>query len=100
LKGPFDGVIAFFSGAALAASLLIAKEKENSFLQRTKPVFKCAIFFSGGIPATIDDNKTYVLNPEASGQFIKVPTVHIWGANDKQYPCFGPVLYDMCAEDL
>ena len=36
---------------------------------------------------------------ETDGEFIDVPTAHIWGRNDKEYPSFGPVLSRLCMEN-
>ena len=55
--GPFDGVMAFSSGAALATTLLLYKQQKNPVEQRLHPLFKCAIFFSRGIPGDLIDSK-------------------------------------------
>ena len=33
---------------------------------------------------------------EDDGEVIEIPTVHIWGRNDKVYPHSGPVLSGLC----
>jgi pimeloyl-ACP methyl ester carboxylesterase len=43
-EGPFDGLIGFSQGAALAASLILQHSAESN------PLVKCAIFFSGALP--------------------------------------------------
>lgn len=97
---PFDGVMAFSSGAALAASFLIAKAREDPTRQVLHPVFRCVIFLSGGVPATFEEKRTVLVNVESSGELVGIPTLHIWGANDRQYPNFGPVIYKLCAAEF
>ncbi|CAD6445095.1 d41963eb-867d-44ba-8217-4ef0002a5171 [Sclerotinia trifoliorum] len=79
--GPFDGVI----------------KDEGS-------VFKCAIFFSGGIPGDpqelLTQQKIRLLNSVTDREVIKIPTAHIWGSNDTLYPEFEVVLRSLCKKDL
>lgn len=102
--GPFDGVIAFSNGASLAATLIIHKQQSCGFEQNEGPVFKCAIFFSGGIPGDpnklLTEQKIRLLNSVTDGEVIEIPTAHIWGSNDMLYPNFGPVLKGLCKKDL
>lgn len=101
--GPFDGVMAFSEGGALAASLIIQKMQEDRRQQQLYPLFKCAIFFSGGVPmdpsagAGLRDRR--LMGFEQDGEVIEIPTAHIWGENDKLYPTFGPVLSGLCKRD-
>lgn len=100
-EGPFDGVLAFSSGAALAATLIIKKFREHQG-PNPNPPFKCAIFLSGGIP----------FDPEAilqgeirnigatDGELIKIPTAHIWGSNDELYKSTSVILSESCNHDL
>lgn len=57
------------------------------------PVFKCAIFFSGGVladpVALVEKGEIRWLSGERDGVKIEVPTAHVWGANDVLYPDFG-----------
>lgn len=98
--GPFDGVIAFSQGAALAASLQIHMVQKDQWQAHLYPLFKCAIFFSGGVPEDpIDmerDGKRRPMNYKDDGEVIGIPTAHIWGRNDTLYPTFGPVLSKLC----
>ena len=102
-EGPFDGVMGFSEGAALAASLIIQKLQENRRQQQLYPLFKCAVFFSGGVPMDPSTGaempKRRLMNFEHDGEVIEIPTAHIWGANDQLYPTFGPVLCDLCKRD-
>ncbi|KAE9365742.1 hypothetical protein N431DRAFT_445996 [Stipitochalara longipes BDJ] len=102
-NGPYDGVMAFSSGAGLAATLLILQERRHSTHNSALPMFKCAIFFCGGVPADpnvmLEQNEISILTPE-DGVLIKIPTAHIWGANDMLYPNFGPVLRSLCQKNI
>ena len=119
-EGPFDAVMAFSQGAGLAASLLVYRMQQDPQQARLSPVFRCAVFFSGGIPedpkgveaaaaagtrtAEGEENTTTnagatprrLMSFEEDGEIIAIPTAHIWGRNDTVYPTFGPVLSRMC----
>ena len=100
MEGPFDGVLAFSTGAALAATLIIRESEsgrgpnQHSF----PPSFKCAIFLSGGIPF----NTAALLRDEvrtltaADGELIQIPTAHIWGSNDTLCPGTSITLSRVC----
>lgn len=96
--------MAFSEGAGLAAMLMIHKVQCSPMEQHLHPVFKCAIFFSGGVPAdpgTLEQREEVrFLDYERDGELIGVPTAHIWGKNDMEYPAFGPVLSRLCKADL
>ncbi|KAA8564178.1 hypothetical protein EYC84_011125 [Monilinia fructicola] len=102
-NGPFDGVLAFSSGAALAATLIIHKQQQNPKQERLSPTFKFAVFFSGGTPgdpaALLQRGEIRYLQSN-SRHTIHIPTAHIWGANDNLYPSFGPILRDLCDSEL
>lgn len=86
--------MAFSQGAALASTLMIRRFQQDAGGQ-TDPPFKCAIFISGGVPgdpAALEQGKVRMLDYATDGEVIHVPTAHIWGANDRQEPTFGPVL--------
>lgn len=99
-EGPFDGVMAFSQGAALAASLIVHKQRKDFHGQQVRPVFRCAIFFSGGIPHSVSGGKRRELSFESDGELIPIPTAHVWGANDTLFPTFGPVLSKLCINAL
>ena len=101
-EGPFDGVMGFSEGAALAAMLMIRKSRQDHVAQHVKPLFKCAVFFGGGVPAdptALEHGEFRLLDSESIGEPISVPTAHIWGKNDREYPTFGPVLSQLCKAD-
>ncbi|KAL8958781.1 MAG: hypothetical protein Q9193_004226 [Seirophora villosa] len=116
-EGPFDGVMAFSQGAGLAASLLIYRMQKKPRQARSSPPFRCAVFFSGGVPEdpsdveaaaradaeqremTFGEEKLVprrLMSVEQDGEIIEIPTAHIWGRADDLYPTFGPVLSQMC----
>ncbi|KAL8724485.1 MAG: hypothetical protein Q9166_007919 [cf. Caloplaca sp. 2 TL-2023] len=95
-EGPYDGVLAFSEGAALAAMALI---QGTTHSPNEVPHFRVAIFFSGGIPAcpaALECGEARLLDPAVDGIKISIPTAHIWGKNDMEYPNFGPVLRELC----
>ncbi len=94
--GPFDGVIAFSEGAALAAMFLI---QSTTQFPSQDPPFRLAVFLSGGVPASptaLARSQRQFLSYAADGVQIRIPTAHIFGRNDIEYPEFGPVLRDLC----
>ncbi|KAH6663383.1 serine hydrolase FSH [Halenospora varia] len=102
-SGPFDGLLAFSAGAALAATLLIHRSNMQPGRQQINQTFKCAISFSGGIPgdpvSILERKELRQLDPKIDAGKIQIPTAHIWGSNDFLYPTFGPVLRDLCLKD-
>lgn len=94
--------MAFSQGAILAATLMIRHSQRDAGGQ-TDPPFKCAIFISGGVPgdpAALEQDQIRKLDHATDGEVIHVPTAHIWGANDRQEPTFGPVLSKLCKAAL
>ena len=101
-EGPFDGVMAFSLGAALAATFIIRKLQANPLERRTSLPFKCAIFLSGGIPfdylaVPLDEIQSLWVKDE---QPIQVPTAHIWGSNDALADSTSAVLSELCNPQL
>ena len=98
--GPFDGVMAFSQGAALAALLLI--EEAATRPTRQPPIFKCAIFLSGIVPCDHEElaqGRIRWLDPAYDAEVITVPTTHIWGSNDREYPGISEGLSKLCKAD-
>lgn len=80
-EGPFDGIIGFSQGGALAATLLAAEARG---LLPTSGL-KCAIFLSCGQPwdfAALGAGQNRRLSLETDGNCIRIPTAHFWGRND------------------
>lgn len=92
--------MAFSEGAALAAMLMIRKaQQQDSVSQHLRPLFRCAVFFSGGVPAdpaTLQRGEIRLLDHDIDGELVELPTANIWGQNDMEYPTFGPVLSRLC----
>lgn len=83
----------------MAATLLMQPQRGQS----QKAPFRCAVFFSAGIPINLNalkrgELKSIDANEEKA--LIQVPTAHIWGRNDQEYPDFGPMLSRMCDKNL
>lgn len=98
-EGPFDGVMAFSQGAALAATLIVRKFRQDSEGQRTNPVFKCALFISGGLPCdpyALMQDELRLLSHDVDREPILVPTAHIWGAHDLSFPGSSAELSRLC----
>jgi predicted esterase len=95
-EGPFDGVIGYSQGASLAAMYLIQHSKKNP----TAPLpFKCAIFFSGGIPLdpmALAQQKLVLLDEKTVGPLLLLPTANIWGRNDFVWPGSSEHLFKLC----
>ncbi|KAI1499234.1 serine hydrolase FSH [Biscogniauxia marginata] len=76
-EGPFDGLMGFSEGGAVAAWMLL----ENSRHPFTFGVFKCAIFFSAALPFDPDVVRTgivRIVDSATDGVSINIPTAHTW----------------------
>ena len=83
--GPFDGILAFSQGAQVAATYLAWKAAKDPLHQQLRPVFKCAVFLSGAVPAdptALWQDELRTLDPTVDGQVIGIPTVNVWGSKD------------------
>ncbi|KAI1179864.1 serine hydrolase FSH [Nemania sp. FL0916] len=100
-EGPFDGVLAFSQGAALAATLMAQRWQRDPVAEAADPIFKCAIFFGAGLPcdpASLQGEHPQGLSAKLHGEVIHVPTTHVWGQKDPSpYP---PMLADLCKSEL
>ncbi|CAI6237058.1 unnamed protein product [Periconia digitata] len=90
-EGPFDGVLAFSQGAAVAATLMAQRMKRDAAQERLRPVFKCAVFVGAAAPCDPieleEHGRVRVLDAAVDGEVIEVPTAHIWGEQDASlYP--------------
>lgn len=96
-EGPFDGVLAFSMGAALASTFMIRKAIEDPL--GSSPVFKCAIFVSGARPfdyAALTRGEIRMIDESTDGVVINVPTANIWGSTDTEWPGAGVELKKLC----
>lgn len=98
LEGPYDGVIGYSHGGALAATYLI----RHSRLYPGSPLpFKCAIFLSGGIPMdpdALEKDEVKPLHVARDGTLLTLPTANIWGRNDQLWPGTSEILCGLCDE--
>ena len=86
-EGPFDGVVAFSQGSALAASYMIQNQIGNSM-----PMWKFAVLFSGEPGELLDERR----KEESTDGIITIPTLHVWGATDTTNPTQTALLYRQC----
>lgn len=98
-QGPFDGVIGFSLGAVLASSLLVR------YTRLSTPIpFKLAIFFSGSLPSDPNGESNEEMGPEFkaidTGEFINIPTAHVWGRAERGEAGRPWTLRDACAEGM
>ncbi|ORY58511.1 serine hydrolase FSH [Pseudomassariella vexata] len=74
-EGPFDALMGFSEGGAVAALLLVTDARHSV------ASFQCAIFFSAAPPFDPDDLQKGELrwvNADTDGEIIKIPTAHMW----------------------
>ncbi|PYI25344.1 hypothetical protein BP00DRAFT_431361 [Aspergillus indologenus CBS 114.80] len=92
-QGPFDGVMGFSQGCALASAMIIQHAEQHP---SEAPLFKLAVFICGASP--FDPSGTELIEPPAavSGAWpIAIPTTHIVGKQDALYP-HSMRLYGVC----
>ncbi|KAJ5820607.1 Serine hydrolase FSH [Penicillium riverlandense] len=80
-QGPFDAVMGFSQGAALAAALIIHHGK---VYPHAPPLFRAAVFLCGGCP--FDRSGMAYITPQPDTYTIPIPTAHIVGKLDPLYP--------------
>lgn len=94
-SGPFDAVMGFSLGAALAATLLVRDARQVSRLR-----VGCAIFLCGTLPCDwqeLDQGSLQLLQAKDVGNnVIQIATVHAWSPNDVDYPGQSIQLFQMC----
>jgi hypothetical protein len=87
-EGPFDGIIGFSMGAAMALSWLVNWFRSTEGSGSDAVPFKVAIFFSNAIqPYDHDElNRGHIAHLDSAqvGKVIDIPTAHIWGSADPQ----------------
>ncbi|KAH8890385.1 DUF341 domain protein [Thozetella sp. PMI_491] len=95
--GPFDGVLGFSEGGAVAAWLLLHDAQTPS------PQFACGIFFCAAAPMDEDSwlaGKMSNVTEAAGNVLINVPTAHIWSQAGDIFPGMGQRLVSMCNVEL
>lgn len=80
VEGPFDGVIAFSQGGAMATSLLLGRNAEGT----PYTPFKCAVFLAAGVPWSLEalQHNELVRLDKSFATRISIPTAHVYASND------------------
>ncbi|OQE25698.1 hypothetical protein PENFLA_c008G04638 [Penicillium flavigenum] len=89
-EGPFDAVIGFSQGAALAASLLIHQKKTQP---AEPPLFRAAVFICGAAPW--ESSGLEHISPQPDTYPIAIPTANIVGKADSLFS-EGVKLFELC----
>lgn len=66
-------------------------------------MFTCAIFISGGVPgdpSALLRGKMHLLDRDAYGEAIRIPTAHVWGEDDLEMPENGQPLSEIRDAEL
>ncbi|KAL8874952.1 MAG: hypothetical protein Q9198_006625 [Flavoplaca austrocitrina] len=72
-EGPFDGVIGFSQGAALASSVMLRRAKDPSL----EPLFQIAIFICASLPFDLDATPVVVhKSPNGRLKFLDAPVMN------------------------
>ncbi|KAE8374945.1 hypothetical protein BDV26DRAFT_283842 [Aspergillus bertholletiae] len=93
--GPFDAVMGFSLGAALAMTLLL----NHIHVGLPTVPFKCAIFLCGTLPcdwASLKGGQVRLSSASANAPLVHIPTVHFWSPDDVDYPRQSQMLLGMC----
>lgn len=96
--GPFDGLIAFSQGTALASAFLMEQLSSIGDGGRFRQPFQCAIFLCGR-PPFLDTGfqpPGPVAGEDRGEKLISIPTVHIWGSTDYVDPGQALALSALC----
>lgn len=86
-EGPFDGVVAFSQGSALAASYMLQNQADTSV-----PLWSFAVLFSGEPGQFVDDRR----KEGRTDGIITIPTLHVCGATDTTNPIQNALLDQQC----
>ncbi|KAI1383544.1 serine hydrolase FSH [Hypoxylon trugodes] len=87
-EGPFDIVMGFSAGAALAALYILDRQRRGE-----PSPFKCGIFLSSAVSKA---ESAFLGLEGGSDNLIRIPTVHIWGSEDSTAPTGGEDLCRLC----
>ena len=96
--GPYDAVMGFSLGAALAAAFLL-HERSHQVSRPEPPTFGCAIFLCGVLPTAGFDFRQVeelqsLLGTLSAG--IAIRTVHAWSPDDTHFPEQSTKLVEIC----
>ncbi|ERF71955.1 hypothetical protein EPUS_06514 [Endocarpon pusillum Z07020] len=87
-NSPYAAVMGFSSGAALAATLLIAEAGDEGLKKEQQATFGSAIFLCSTQPydwRELKAGRVRFLDGQDASEAICIPTVHAWARNDKEY---------------
>ncbi|KAH8799345.1 putative DUF341 family oxidoreductase [Xylogone sp. PMI_703] len=90
-EGPFDGILGFSHGGALAAGFIAHHATHNPY---DSSLFRCAIFFSSLPPFRMNDEQIPIFEEGLEGK-INIPTLHVIGNQDFVYN-YSINLYNLC----
>ena len=94
-SGPFQGVIGYSEGAAMAATLLV-EELEKAETTGVPSTLKCGIFMAGSPAFRPAVGGCYLW--DEVGEVINVPTCHVIGVSDPYLHC-ALALHDTCESE-
>lgn len=101
LEGPFPLIGASSAAASLTASMLLQKAREGN---KGKPMADGVIFFSPLMPieyhAFTETELAFKEPGEADLGLIDIPTVTIWGRNDKVHANHAASVTKLCNQEL
>lgn len=101
-EGPFDGVMGFSQGAALAATFIAWHRSLNSNQMHHALPFRLAVFICPGPIWNWKDENLEGLSyftSEKDGEMIDIPAAVIWGAKD-EYRIGGELISGLCSMDM
>jgi hypothetical protein len=95
LEGPYDGLIAFSLGGALAATWLL---RQAQLYPNVPLPVKCAVFLSAGAAVDLASlQRGEVALQTVDDLYLRgFPTAHIWGRNDELWADRSERLCGMC----
>ncbi len=100
-EGPFDAVLAYSMGVALAATVMIRQSVHHPVANGV--TFKMAVFLSGSPPydyAALTRGEIRMYLEGTDGVKINMPTAHIWGSNDQEWSHAGIEVVKICNPDV
>jgi predicted esterase len=99
-EAPFDGVMGFSEGAAVALSLLAMHERLLNDHESSPFRFKCGIMFCGAAAfdvASLGEGVLRKLDLATGDRAVTLPTAHIWSRKDDMHPGFGEASRAICS---
>ncbi|VBB80909.1 Putative protein of unknown function [Podospora comata] len=102
--GPYDAILAFSMGGALAATLLLRPDQQDPQVREAKSKIKSVVFLSSIMPSGWDELEsgrvTFLkANRVSEENKIAIPTVHAWSNKDVHYPGMAKQVMNMCKQE-